>query len=451
MQPETRFARTTDGTHVAYQVTGDGPVDMVLLRAWFSDMEHEWQEPRLARFYRRLESVARLIRLDRRGMGLSDRRAQGAPVTLEETVDDIRTVMDAAGSHRAVLAGLGDGATNCALFAATHPERTLGLVLYGPFMRWQRGEDFPWGDTPAGHAEDLDHLRLKWGVRDAVAGLVAGGAPSRANDQALIDWFTEQQRRTASPEEAVEMANWFWQTDATAVLESIHVPTLVLMRAENESVDEWRHIAARIPDARVVEVPGEDLFVLAGDTDAVVREMQRFVESLAEAEAGDIASNRVLATVLFTDLVASTERAAEMGDRAWADVLSEHHRRAAVIVQRHRGRVIDTAGDGILASFDGPGRAIRCALGVIEDARAVGLEARAGLHTGECELDGDRLRGLAVHIGARVAALAGPSEVLASSTVKDLVAGSGLEFEDRGARELKGVPGEWRIFAVAPE
>ena len=448
MTAETRYARTADGTHVAYQVTGSGPVDLVLIRAWYSDMEHEWHEPVLARIFRRLESGSRLIRLDRRGMGLSDRTPGGKVATLEERIDDLRAVLDAVGSQRAVLVGVGDGCTNCAVFAASHPNRTSGLVLYAPIFRFRSAGEYPRSDKPSGADEEIETIRRLWGTREYAARIVAFGAPSRANDEHLIAWFTEQQVRGGSTEDAVAMARWFWETDAAAALKAIHVPTLVLVRPRAHGIEEARHAADMIEGARLVELPGSDPFLVGGDADAALRAIESFVDTLPTAATDDSEDNRVLATVLFTDVVESTARAAQLGDRAWAALVERLESESRSLVDRHRGRVVDTAGDGILASFDGPGRAIRCAKVLVASMAELGLAVRAGLHTGECELVGDRLRGLAVHIGARVAALAGPSEVLVSTTVKDLVAGSGFEFDDRGAHSLKGVPGEWRVFAV---
>jgi class 3 adenylate cyclase len=446
--PETRFARTADGTHVAYQVTGNGPVDIVLIRAWYSDMEHEWQEPVLARLFRLLASNARLIRLDRRGLGMSDRARGGAVVTVEERIDDIRAVLDAAGSKKAVIVGLGDACTNCVVFAASHPDRTAGLVLYMPTMRFGFAGDYP--RTLSDRRDDarVEYMRRLWGTYEFAAETVAFGAPSRSNDEKLITWFAEQQARAGSAEDAVAMARWFWDTDATTALGAIHVPTLVLGRADAPGIEVVRDAAKTIHGARLVELPGAEPFVLAGDTDAVVREIESFAESIGADASDTTGDNRVLATVLFTDIVDSTAVAAKLGDRSWSEVVERSEADSRSIVERHRGRVIDTAGDGLLASFDGPGRAIRCAKALVEAMADAGLPIRAGLHTGECELTGDRLRGLAVHIGARVVALAGPSEVLVSTTVKDLVAGSGFEFADRGVHALKGVPGEWGLFAV---
>ena len=449
--PETRYARTADGTHVAYQATGSGPVDIVLIRAWYSDMEHEWQEPALTRMFRHLESNARLIRLDRRGLGMSDRAAAGTVATVEERVDDIRAVLDAVGSKKAVLAGFGDGGTNCAVFAASHPNRTAGLVLYMPTLNFGRAGVYPRvhrSTADDDQVERIETLQRRWGTRDYAVRTVAFGAPSRAQDERLINWFAEQQARAASVDDAVAMAKWFWETDVTPALSAIHVPALVVGRAEAPGYDEAERVAGRIDGARLVGLPGADPFVLSGDTAAVVREIEAFVESVLVGARDQTDDNRVLATVVFTDIVDSTALAAQLGDRSWAALVERSEVEGRSIIEQHRGRVVDTTGDGLLAAFDGPGRAIRCAKALVASMAELGLPIRAGLHTGECELAGDRLRGLAVHIGARVVALASPSEVLVSTTVKDLVAGSGFEFDARGSHSLKGVPGEWGLFAV---
>lgn len=452
MTPETRFARTADGTHVAYQVTGSGPTDIVLIRAWYSDMEHEWQEPVLSRMFRQLESDARVIRLDRRGLGMSDRAAGGRLTTVEERVDDIRAVLDAAGSKKAVLAGFGDGGTNCTVFAASHPSRTAGLVLYMPTLNVGYAGEYPRvyrvpGDSD--QVERVETIERLWGTREYAARTVAFGAPSRSQDERLIDWFAEQQSHAGSSQDAVAMAKWFWETDVTAALDAIHVPTLVIVRAGAPGMDQAKRVARVIDGARVVEVAGADPFVLSGDTDAVVKAIEAFVEEIAATRYETVEDNRVLTTVLFTDIVNSTSLAAKLGDRSWADLVARSEAEGRAIVEQYRGRVIDTTGDGLLAAFDGPGRAIRSAKALVAHMGDLGLPIRVGLHTGECELDGERLRGLAVHIGARVVSLAGPSEVLVSTTVKDLVAGSGFEFDPRGLHALKGVPGEWSLFAVS--
>ena len=443
---ESRYARTVDGMHVAYQVTGAGDMDIVLLRAWVGDIEHEWQEPVLARMLRRLGSMGRLIRLDRRGMGLSDRMLHRPPATLEERLDDIRAVLDAAGSRRAVLVGLADGSSLAALFAATHPERTVGLVLYEPIAR-SSDPDSPWAPNAEQIANSIAAIRAGWGTHELAVNWVRTGGPSRAHDEHFIEWFAEQQRRAGSAEDAVALVELQRDTDISVALDAIHVPTLVLTRQPPDASASVRAVADRIPDARLVSLEGTDHFVIAGDTDAVLREIEQFIERLSQTPT-ETDTDRVLCTVLFTDIVGSTARATELGDKAWSELLGRHHESVRRIVASHRGRVVDTTGDGVFASFDGPGRAIRCAIRMVRELQDLGLDLRAGLHTGECEVAGESLRGIAVHIGARVAALAGTSEILVSQTVKDLVSGAGFEFIDRGTHQLKGVPGEWRVYAV---
>lgn len=444
---ETLFARTSDGAHVAYQVTGHGPPDILYLRAWHTDIEHEWSDPVLARKLRRLGAMGRLIRLDRRGMGMSDRFDRRVLPTVEDRLDDITSVLDAVGSRRVVAMGFGDGTALCALFAAMKPERTQALVLYEPIIRRRYAEDYRWGWPPAEWARFLEDVRRNWGTREQTARWIAHGAPSRAGDERFITWLAEHEARSGSADDAVALLQVLYDTDAVAALPAIHVPTLVLAR-EQASGDVARWVAERISGARLVLLPGNDHFAIAGDTEAVLREIEAFVEDVARSPDADDDADRALVTLLFADVVDSTRKAAELGDRRWSDLIERHQRECAALVDRHRGRVVDFAGDGMLAAFDGPGRAIRCARAIVNSVGQVGMEVRAGIHAGECERVGDRLRGLAVHISARVAASAGPSEVLVSSTVRDLVAGSGLDFEDRGTRELKGVPGEWRLFSL---
>ena len=382
---------------------------------------------------------------------MSDRAAAGNVATVEERVDDIRAVLDAVGSQKAVLVGFGDGGTNCVVFAASHPNRTAGLVLYMPALSYRSAGEYPRVRRSGADDEQLERietLRRLWGTREYAAQTVAFGAPSRTHDERLIDWFAEQQARAGSAEDAVAMAKWFWETDVSVAMSAIHVPTLVIGRADAFGLEEARDSASSINGARMVVLPGADPFVLAGDTDATVREIESFAESTRVPASDAADDNRVLATVVFTDIVNSTALAAELGDRSWAALVERSEVEGRSIVEQHRGRVVDTTGDGLLAAFDGPGRAIRCAKALVGSMAELGLPIRAGLHTGECELAGDRLRGLAVHIGARVVALADTSEVLVSTTVKDLVAGSGFEFDPRGSHALKGVPGEWALFAV---
>lgn len=458
---ETRYARAADGTHVAYQVTGAGPVDLVWVRAWHSNIEHEWDEPVLTRMLRRLGSSGRVIRLDRRGTGLSDRVAHRPLPTIEDRVDDIRAVMDAAGSHRAVLIGLASGGQLCAMFAAAHPERSAGLILYHTTAGRAWGDDSAQPNDPR-LERFIDSLRNGWGTEAMASRMLASSAPSRAGDGALARWLAEDHRASGTLEDAIALARIDYETDIRAILPAIHVPTLVLSRdgfshaghgedgvagvGRSQLAPAARAIAAAIPGARLVIVPGDDHMALAGDTDAILREIEGFIESLVEPV--EIEPNRVLATLLFTDIAGSTAMAAALGDSRWAELLEQHHQRIRDLLGRYRGHEIDTAGDGFLATFDGPGRTIRCAQAAIDVVVPLGIRLRAGLHTGEVEASGSGVRGIAVHIAARVAALAAPSEVLVSGTVRDLVAGSGFTFEERGVHDLRGVPGHWPLYAV---
>jgi class 3 adenylate cyclase/alpha-beta hydrolase superfamily lysophospholipase len=442
MPPETRYAKSGD-LHIAYQVVGEGPLDLVLVHGWVSHIEHAWDYPPFAHCLMRLASFARLIHFDKRGTGLSDRVAE-LP-SLEQRMDDLRAVMDAAGSEQAVLFGYSEGGPMAALFAATYPGRTAALIMYASYARRVRAPDYPWGPTPEERLAELDSIEQWWG---RPGGQVATRAPSHADDPRYREWFATYLRRSASPGAALALARMNLEIDVRPVLPAIRVPTLILHRVGERElpVAGARYLATWIPGARYVELPGDDHSLWAGDSDAIIDEVEEFVTGVRPAPEPD----RVLATVLFTDIVGSTQRAAALGDRRWRELLDAHHAAVRRELARFRGREVKTTGDGFLAAFDGPARAVRCAAAIRDAVRQLGIEIRAGLHTGEVELLGDDVGGIAVHIGARVAAEAGPGEVLVSSTVKDLVAGSGLEFDDRGARALKGVPGEWRLFAVVP-
>ena len=445
MTAETRYARASDGTYVAYQVTGSGPVDLVLLRGWVTNVEHEWAEPTIARMIRRLSAVGRLVRIDRRGMGLSDRIDRRSTPTIEDRVDDLTAVLDAVGSRRAVLVGLADGGQLCASYAAIRPERTHGLVTYGTLARGRWAGDYPWGATDEQTERWTAAVRAGWGTPEFAARAIAGGSPSRADDAGLIAWFLDDMRLAGSVDDALALLAVDRDTDLRPILGAIQAPTLVVSRAPGAAAG--RDLAARIPGARFEELPGSDPMAISGDLDAVLRAITRFVEALDD-DGSEPDRDRVLATVLFADVVDSTGRAVALGDRAWSERLTGLRAPLRELIARYRGREVDTAGDGLFAAFDGPGRAIRCGLGFVEAGRRNGLVLRVGLHTGECEAAGPELRGLAVHIGARVCGLAGPSQVLVSGTVRDLVAGSGIRFGDAGRHELKGVPGSWPIFEV---
>jgi pimeloyl-ACP methyl ester carboxylesterase len=442
VQAPIRYARSGD-VHIAYQVVGNGPRDIVFPLPFVGHIEHQWQEPGFARQMGRLASLGRLILLDKRGTGLSDRVQVG---TLEERMDDIRTVMDATGSRRAALVGMSEGGPLTIAFAATHPERAEALILYGTgaCRVWQ--PDYPWRPRREEVEAQLNRMAATIGETWERADNLVAFAPSRVDDQRFRVWWGALLRVAASPGAAVTLSRMNAEIDVRHVLPTIRVPTLVLHRAGDRvtNVEEGRYLARKIPDARYVELPGDDHLAFVGDADAINDEIEEFLTGTRQAPEPD----RVLATVLFTDIVGSTERAAALGDRRWRDLLDEHHAVTRRELERFRGREVHSTGDGFLATFDGPARGVRCAQAIVSGVKPLGLEVRAGLHTGEIELMGDDVGGIAVHIGARVGALAGPGEVLTSTTVKDLVAGSGLTFTRRGTHTLRGVPGRWRLFAA---
>jgi class 3 adenylate cyclase len=411
----------------------------VLVPGFVSHLELDWEEPRYAHLLERLASFARLIRFDKRGTGLSDR--PGQLPDLETRMDDVRAVMDAAGSKRAALLGYSEGGPLCVLFAATYPERTSALVLYGTYAKRQDpDDDYPWCATHEERTAYAAQVERTWG-EDADLGAMAPNA-----DEALVRWWRTRARAAASPGAARDLILMNSEIDVRHVLRSIQVPTLVLhRRADSDSrVEEGRYIADRIPGARFVELSGDD-HLPSIRSDEILDEVEEFLTGVRRGPEPD----RVLVTVLFTDIVGSTAKADELGDRRWRRLLESHDTIVRRELERFRGREVRTTGDGFLATFDGPARAIRCACAMRDAVGEVGIEIRAGLHTGEVELAGSDLAGIAVHVGARVAALADASEVLVSSTVSDLVAGSGIEFAERGEHELKGVPGRWRLYAVA--
>jgi len=445
--PETQYAKSGD-VNIAYQVTGDGPFDLVFIPGYVTHLEIQWRMAGMAPAFERLSSIARLIRFDKRGTGMSD-RVSGAP-TLETRMDDARAVMDAVGSRRAAFYGLSEGAAMSILFAATYPERTAALVVRSAFPRTMRAPDYPWGMTEEEYARvverDLQIFGPRARAREAVRALVGN-----LEDEA-IDAVVDEYRLGSSPGALKALHGMNKEIDVRAVLPAVRVPTLILRGSEDTVVpaDLARYISSRIPGARVVEVAGASHLAFGKLALRVVDEIKRFVTGVWEAGGWEEAEpDRVLATVLFTDIVGSTARAAEVGDRAWRGLLGRHHELIRRELVRFRGAELDVAGDGFFASFDGPARAIRCARSITAGVRDLGLEVRAGLHTGECEVMDGKVGGIAVHIGARVAREAKPGEVLVSSTVKDLVAGSGIRFEERGTAELKGVPGEWRLYTVA--
>jgi pimeloyl-ACP methyl ester carboxylesterase len=441
VHPETKYARSGD-VHIAYQVVGEGPLDLVYVRGWVSNLDYAWEEPSYARFINRLASFSRVILFDKRGTGLSDRVSESALPTLEQRMDDVRAVMDAVHSERAALVGVSEGGPMCALFAATYPKRTLALVMYGAYARRMWDVDYPWGTTEEQLETFLEEIERGWG---GPVGL-ARRAPSAVNDERFSQWWASYLRASASPQAVLALVRMNAHVDIRHILPSIRVPTLVIHRQGDlaVNVEQGRHMARAIPDAKYVELPGVDHLPWIGDQDAILDEIEEFLTGVRPCPE----SNRVLATVLFTDIVGSTEQVARLGDRAWRNLLERHHALVRKELTRFRGSEVDTAGDGFFATFDGPARAIRCGLSIRDGMRQLGIEIRAGLHTGEIELTGDKVGGIAVHTGARVAAAARSGEVLVSSTVKDLVAGSGIHFTDRGTHALKGVPGEWRLFVV---
>ena len=436
--PQTRYAKSGD-VHIAFQVWGDGPSDLVFFPGFVSHVEQAWEEPSVARFLDRLGSFARVIAFDKRGTGLSDRVDITA---LERRMDDVRAVMDSAGSERATLLGVSEGGALATVFAATFPEHTSALVLYGSFARLLEDDDYPFGLSEQRLNSFADHLEAHWGT-----GVSLGAwAPSARDDVRLRHWWAEFQRLAASPGAAVAFIRTFGGVDARDVLSAISVPTLVIHRTGDRmvTIPHARYLAEHIPGARLVELPGEDHLYFVGDQDAILDAIEEFVTG----SRATIKPDRVLATVLFTDIVASTARAADLGDRKWRDLLEAWQARVRRLLERYRGREVNTTGDGFLATFDGPERAIHCATAITRESPLIGIDVRAGLHTGLCEIMDEDVGGIAVHLAARIVAEAEPGEVLVSSTVKDLVAGSGIAFVDRGLHALKGVPDEWRLYGL---
>jgi len=442
--PETRYARSGD-VSIAYQVVGDGPFDLVRIPPFVYHIELAWQIPSLAAFNRQLAAFSRLITFDKRGTGMSD-RVSGAP-SLEVRMDDVRAVMDATRSEQAALLGVSEGGAMSVLFAATYPERVWALVLDGSSPRSLWAPDYPWGTSEEDWLRLLENRGRLWGSPEYVASAVESLAGSASDeDKAALGLMI---RQSASPGAAVELSRMNMSIDVRAVLPSVRVPTLVVNRTDDGAAAGSRYMAEHIPGAHHLELPGSDHAEFVGDCKPFMRVLEQFLAEAWEARAG-VADEpeRVLATVLFTDIVDSTATAVELGDARWRELVQAHHGLVRRQLARYRGTEIDTAGDGFFASFDGPARAIRCACAISEGVRELGIEIRAGLHTGECERIDQKVGGIAVNIGARVAAEAEAGEVLVSSTVKDLVAGSGIAFRERGVAELKGVPGEWRLFAV---
>jgi pimeloyl-ACP methyl ester carboxylesterase/DNA-binding winged helix-turn-helix (wHTH) protein len=443
--PETMYARSSD-VNIAYQVIGNAPIDLVFVMGWVSHLEYFWREPRFARFLLRLASFARLILFDKRGTGLSDRVPINELPTLEQRMDDVRAVMDAVGSERAALCGVSEGGPMCSMFAATYPEKTLALVMIGTYAKRIRDDDYPWAPTTEQRQHFFDEMREQWG---GPVGLEER-APSVANDHEFRQWWATYLRMGASPGAALALTQMNAEIDVRRVLPSVHVPTLVIHRTEDRclKLEEGRYVAEHIPGAKFVELPGQDHLPFVGDQDAILDEVEEFLTGVRHTLEPDT----VLATVLFTQIVDSKQHAERLGNASWyalLDRLREHVRKE---IEWFRGREIDMIGDRPLAIFDGPARGIRCALAVSEYASRLGIQMRVGLHTGECEMVGapgdTKVSGVAPHIGAQVARIAAAGEILVSGTVKDLVAGSGIRFEDKGTHTLAEVAGDWRLFAV---
>jgi class 3 adenylate cyclase len=443
--PETRYAR--NGTvALAYQVIGDGPMDLLFVPGFVSNLELNWELPSYARLLTRLSSFTRLIAVDRRGTGLSDPLTSSDAPSHEAMVDDLLAVMDAAGSDQAAVFGFQEGGMLGMLMAASHPERTRALITCGTAATGKNTGDYPWQWSAEEWEPYLKDMAERWGTRDYTDELLGWTWPTARGDEAVRRRWAKYCRMSVSPTSAVALERIYSETDARDVLPAIHTPTLVLhsVLEQHEDVESAQYLASHVAGARLVELPGKDAYPWGEDADAIVAEIEEFLTGVRPA----LPIDRVLTTVLFTDIVGSTERVVAEGDEAWRDILERHHDAVRVLLADHRGREIDTAGDGFLATFDGPARAIRCALGINDAVGSLGLRIRAGVHTGEVELIDDNVRGIAVHIGARVSGLAEAGQVLCTSTVKDLVAGSGLAFEDAGEHELKGVPDPWHLYRV---
>jgi pimeloyl-ACP methyl ester carboxylesterase len=439
--PETRYAKSGD-VHIAYQVLGSGPPEVAFVPGFVSNVEANWQSPVRAKFFHRLASFSRLVLFDKRGTGLSDRSSQ--VFTLEQRMDDVRAVMDASGLERAALFGISEGGPMSILFAATYPERTTALVIFGGYAKRAAAPDYPFGWREEQWAAFFANVDVHWGTPRGLDPDI--WAPSIAGNERAAEDMAAYMRASASPGAVRAVMQMNREIDVRDVLPAVRIPTLILHRTgdRNIGIQHARYMAERIPGARLVELPGDDHVPWVGDSDAILDEVEEFLTGVRHGPEPD----RVLATLLFTDIVGATEQAAKLGDRSWRDLLAAHNALVRRELARFRGREVDAAGDGFLATFDGPARAIGCAAAVVAAVKPLGLAVRTGVHTGECQVLGGKLSGIAVHIAARVAALAGADEVLVSSTVRDLVAGSGLRFRERGVHALRGVPGDWQLFTL---
>jgi len=444
--PEVKFARSSD-VSIAYSVAGEGTIDLLYLST-YSNLDLFGENPLVSGFLRELSSMARLIVSDRRGQGVSDRLSPADVPLLEDNIDDVIAVLDAVRSQRVVLMGTDEMGALCALLAGLHPKRVAGLILFGAAACYVQKPDYPWQWGEEEWTRYLDDVRENWGTREFARRTLPLFCPSLSGNQQHLDWWERFLRGVASGNVQVAIENAMRQMDIRPHLPTVAVPTLILHRVGDlvEPVGAGRYLAEAIRGAEYVELDGEDHFPWAGDQEPVLMEIERFIRSLGGGSRGVV--DRVLTTVMFTDIVDSTAHAANLGDRRWREARAEHDRIVRDRLELFRGHEVKTMGDGFLATFDGPARGVLCASEICASTRALGIEIRAGLHTGEIELDGSDISGIAVAIGARVGALARPGEVLVSSTVKDLVAGSGLAFDDRGPHVLKGVPGEWRLYAA---
>jgi class 3 adenylate cyclase len=437
--PSTHYVKSDD-VHIAYQVLGEGSIDLLFVPGFVSNVEAIWQSPEQSVFFRRLASFCRLILFDKRGTGMSDRGSQ--VFALEQRMHDVQAILDEVGAERTVLFGTSEGGPMSLLYTATYPERTSSLILYGSYAKRSWTPDYPIGWKDEQWQRVFNDMEHNWGSTQSLS--VAMRVPSVAGDRSAAERIAAYYRAAASPGAAAAIMRMNREIDVRHVLPATHVPTLILHRTGDRVIDveHARYMARCIPGAKLVELPGEDHSPWLGDSDALLDEVEQFLTGSRHAQEQE----RLLATVLFADIAGSTERAATLGDRPWRELLEAFYAKVRDVLKQYRGREINTSGDGFLAAFDGPARAIRCAGAIRNTVRSLNLEVRCGLHTGECERVGNDLAGIAVHIGARVAALAAPGEVLVSQTVRDLVAGSGLALEDRGKYELKGVPNEWRLF-----